>query len=406
MLTQTVTIKLRRPHPAQAHIRKNMRRFNVLSCGRRFGKTDLFIGLMVDTALQGYPVGYFAPVYKYVDETWAALIYILSPIITKQNFTQKRIELSTGGVIEMWTMDDPDAGRSRKYKRVIVDEAGLQLNLIKIWGEAIRPTLMDYRGDAFIGGTPKGVNDLYKLYAQADGKDDWARFMYSTESNPFISPEEIEAYAVQSGGRQSAQFRQEILAEFVESGASYFGDISHAYTAPTDATYQQGHYYAAGIDWGQQNDHTVCIVIDCTTRQMVDMYRANREQWQTMRADIRAMLKRWNVAYTIPEQNSMGSSQIEELIRECYADGIRSGVEGFTMTASSKPPLMQTLRLALTEGVLKLLPNDTLRHEMNAAQAVQKNGVWTVDSPRDEHGHGDTVVALALAWRAAGFMGA
>ena len=123
-----------------------------------------------------------------------------------------------------------------------------------------------------------------------------------------------------------------------------------------------------------------------------------------MRAECVALLKRFNVTLCIPELNSMGSSQVEELRSELYTAGLRTSVQGFTMSASNKPPLMQTLRMALTERALTLQPNDVLKHEMNAAQAVQRNGVWTVDSPRDEHGHGDTVVALALAWRAAGFV--
>ena len=44
-------------------------------------------------------------------------------VILRSDKTERRIELITGGVIEFWSLVDPDAGRSRKYKRVVIDEA-------------------------------------------------------------------------------------------------------------------------------------------------------------------------------------------------------------------------------------------------------------------------------------------
>lgn len=404
MLTQTVRIELRRPHPVQARIRAEARRFNVLSCGRRFGKTDLFIGLMVETALAGHPVGYFAPVYKYVTEVWGELCRILAPVIVKRNFTEKRIELLTGGVIEMWTMDDPDAGRSRRYKRVVIDEAGLQSNLMTIWTAAIRPTLMDLGGDAYIGGTPKGMNDFYKMFQRAETDPAWARFNFATTDNPHIPPQEIADYATEMGGVDTAQYRQEVLGLFVESGASYFGDTSHCYTAPDKPQPAGGKaYYVAGLDWGQQTDFTVVVILNATTGEMVDMLRTRHASWAVMLAEVCAMFKRWDVQLAIAEANAAGAI-IEMLRGEIDKARLYTTIQSFTMTASSKPPLMQTLKMALHDRTLKLQDDPTIRHELNAAQAVIKNGVWSVESPRDEHGHGDTVVALALAWRACGFV--
>lgn len=61
-----------------------------------------------------------------------------------------RIELITGAAIDYWTLDDPSTvARGRKYKRVIIDEAAMARHLEQAWTEAIRPTLTDYRGDAF-----------------------------------------------------------------------------------------------------------------------------------------------------------------------------------------------------------------------------------------------------------------
>ena len=56
------TIKLSKPHPTQELILAQRKRFNVCCLGRRAGKTNLAIHLIVDEALRGGFVGVFAPV--------------------------------------------------------------------------------------------------------------------------------------------------------------------------------------------------------------------------------------------------------------------------------------------------------------------------------------------------------
>ena len=105
--------------------RRESRRFNSLACGRRFGKTTYRSNRLTEPALAGFPVGYFAPKYKYLAENWRTFKRVLKPIIRHKDETEKRIELITGGVLEFWSLQDPDPGRSRKYKRVAVDEAAM-----------------------------------------------------------------------------------------------------------------------------------------------------------------------------------------------------------------------------------------------------------------------------------------
>ncbi len=146
-------------HPAQQRIKDEARRFNVLACGRRFGKTILCQDLVCDVVLdEGLPVGWFAPTYKLLNEVWREMTATLQPIITRSHATERRIDLLTGGVVEFWSLEDPDAGRSRKYRRVIIDEAGLVADLRARWQEAIRPTLADYEGDAYLAGTPTDLD--------------------------------------------------------------------------------------------------------------------------------------------------------------------------------------------------------------------------------------------------------
>ena len=109
-----MTISLPRPHPGQERILSETKRFNVVACGRRFGKTTLGLHRLIGPALEGYPVGWFSPTYKYHAEAWREFVAILGPIIRRKNTTAGLIELVTGGSLEFWTLSDADAGRSQE----------------------------------------------------------------------------------------------------------------------------------------------------------------------------------------------------------------------------------------------------------------------------------------------------
>ena len=64
-----------RPHLAQDQILKNRNRFNVIKCGRRFGKTELSKALATDHLWNESPefVAYFAPTYRDTEKWWAEI---------------------------------------------------------------------------------------------------------------------------------------------------------------------------------------------------------------------------------------------------------------------------------------------------------------------------------------------
>jgi hypothetical protein len=145
----TLTINLPEPHAGQQRVIDEAQRFNALQCGRRFGKTTLGLDRLIATALQGDPAAWFAPTYKLLSEVWREAKAVLAPLQPSITEQERRIGLITNGVLDFWSLDMPDAGRGRKYKRVVVDEAGLVRNLEAAWNESIRPTLADLKGDAW-----------------------------------------------------------------------------------------------------------------------------------------------------------------------------------------------------------------------------------------------------------------
>lgn len=214
MSSVTVDFYLPTLHPSQKVILETAKRFNHLRCGRRFGKTTL-IEELSSIALDGKRVGVWFPTYKDLSEVWKDLKRTYGPIIQKQNEQLKQIELVTGGLIDFWSMEEPDSGQGRKYHRAIIDEAAKAPKLYQAWENTIRPTLTDYRGDAFILSRPKGKNNgFYMLEEKHRQFENWAFFHYTTYDNPHIATDEIEEAKTQL---DEINFNQEYLAEYVDA---------------------------------------------------------------------------------------------------------------------------------------------------------------------------------------------
>lgn len=377
-------------HQGQEQIKNERRRFNVICCGRRFGKNVLLQDLAIETALyKCLPAAWATPIYSDMVDDWRMLENLLAPVIVRKNTSDHRMELTGGGFIKFWSLDNYDAIRGKKYARFIVNEAGLVANLMDAWNYVIRPTLVDYKGDAYLAGTPKGYNGFWSFYNLID--PEWTRWKMTSYANPHIPASELDAMRLTLPERA---FAQEILAEFLEDGGGVFRGVQKATTAPMLDQGEPGHQYAFGADWGRSNDATVFCVVDTATLQCVHVDRMLDTDYALQRVRLRAMAEKFNHAAGLVESNSIGQPQIEQLQREGLS------VAGFQTTNASKAQIIDALALAFEQGRLAI-PNDpVLVAELLAYQSERlPSGLLRYGAPEGQHD--DTVIALALAWWAA-----
>ena len=348
----------------------------------------------------GYPVAWFAPTYKYLADVWRDMKESLLPYTTRSDSTERRIELVGGGVVDMWTLDGGEAGRGRKYRRVVIDEAALVPDLANVWTAAIRPTLTDLAGDAFFLSTPRGRNDFWGLYQQGIDplQDEWRCWQMPTRTNPFISLDEIEAARHDLPERV---FQQEYLAEFLEDSAVFRGIREAATARPQrwgmDELDTQGprHEYIIGVDWGKYEDYSVFAVIDATTSELCRLDRSNHIEYQLQLERLKQLVSSFSARQVIAESNSIGDPLAEQLRR--------AGVplQEFTTTNRSKQELIEALMLALEQGKIKILNDPVLIAELQAFEATRLPG-GGLRYAAPEGYHDDCVMALALAWSDAG----
>ena len=96
--------------------------------GRRWGKTDVLSSIAVDGAAKSNPIGWFAPSYKIMSEAYNVVSDMLQPIRSQASKIEGVIRTTTGGRIDFWTLEDERAGRSRMYKKVLIDEGAFTKN--------------------------------------------------------------------------------------------------------------------------------------------------------------------------------------------------------------------------------------------------------------------------------------
>jgi hypothetical protein len=383
-----VEITLPQLHEAQHLIKSERKRFNVMNCGRRFGKNVLEHDFAIEVALQGLPVGWFSPTYKMMLDDWRTLINTLHPITRRSNITERRIELVTDGMIEFWSVDNTDVGRGRKYKRVIINEAAMIPRLRDAWEHAIRPTLTDLKGDAYFDSTPKGRNYYFELYQRGLTNDDWACWTMPTSANPYIDAAEIEAAREQL---PELTFEQEYLAVFLEGAGAVFRNIAACMNAPaTTPEEHEGHDIVAGVDWGKQADFTAISVGCATCRQEVAHDRFNKIDYHFQRGRLKAIAEQWNVSMITAESNAMGEPVIEELHREGLP------VKGFQTTAQTKPPLIENLALTLERVEWQFLQDQIWTGELEAYERKVSPVTGRSQYSAPEGLHDDTVIARAL----------
>lgn len=244
-----VTVRLKRLHKAQQQIWNERLRFNVICCGRRFGKSTLceeFLASPEDPTngfTNGWPVAYMTPTYKMLAEQWREIQHVFAPLIKKKNEIEKRLEFYNGGSCDFWSLEEPESIRGRKYKRVIIDEAATADKHGKLkedWNKIIRPTLTDLRGDAFFLSTPKGKNNFfYQLFTNQTRYPNWKSWQFPSAMNPHLPEGEIEEHKSQL---DPLTFAQEWLASFVtenlDAWAYTFDPAKHLGPTEIDPTHE------------------------------------------------------------------------------------------------------------------------------------------------------------------------
>ncbi len=213
----------------QYHVFKQLKRFNVLVTGRRWGKSDFAKELMCLWAANNSDsnIWFVASTYGQVKTIiWERLLYKTTRtpykhLVRSINRQDLSITLHNNTIMTLKGSDNPQSLRGTGLILVILDEYAAMRP--EIWEQIIFPMLSDRVGSVFFIGTPNGYDHLYEVHKQAfvpKNKSDWQTWIMPSITGGWISEEEINiARAILS----EKVFNQEYMATFETfSGAIYY----------------------------------------------------------------------------------------------------------------------------------------------------------------------------------------
>lgn len=225
-MSQKVTLKLYHPHDVQraAHELAEKNRYTVLAWGRQAGKSTWGNNHILRQAWKNRN-----KIYWFILPTWAqALVQFRraenalwkSPqAILNKSRSELFIQLFSGSYVFYKSGKEFENLRTETLAGGIIDEQRDQHP--DLWPRIIQPMLRTTGGGMTFTSTTNGFDEFYELYQNGiRNKAGWASLHSPSTCNPLFTQSEFEDA---KANMSEAEFRQEIMAEFVElhSGKVY-----------------------------------------------------------------------------------------------------------------------------------------------------------------------------------------
>ena len=268
---------------ADLHKRLSEKRWGVVVCHRRFGKTVMAINhLLRDAILCDKPnprFAYIAPTYRQAKAVaWDYLKQFAEKIpMVRFHETELRCDLPNGARIQLLGAENPASLRGLYLDGVCLDEMADMPE--SLFPEVIRPALSDRKGYAVFIGTPRGHNAFYELYEAATGQDDWVTAVYKASETGILDDEELTAAEAMMS---ADQYAQEYECSWVANvpGAIYGKEMQKAFEGGRvcNVPYDSGHKVHTFWDLGI-GDSTAVVFVQNVGRavHVIDCFEARNE---------------------------------------------------------------------------------------------------------------------------------
>jgi len=310
MARDNVTIDL---HEGQRRVIRERRRFNVVCCGRRWGKSRLAFSLALECIARRMPVVYVTPTAVDYEKRWSEATEFFRPIIKDAKVSEGVITFVNGSRMDWFGLHRFDGIRGNRYARAIVDEAAHSPNLEEAWTKVIRPSLADFIGDAYFLSTPNGANYFKTIYDT--DHPNWQRWQMPTTTNPYIDAGEITE-ARNDPNTPDIIFRQEYLAEFIDLQGALVQREHLRYAQPPE-----GLTYCMGVDLAismrEGADYTAIVVVgrdEDGRYYVVDVVREQLSFHDTIKT-VKSIADKWLPTYVNVEAVQYQAAMVQELVR-------------------------------------------------------------------------------------------
>lgn len=431
------------PYPLQREIidtldgkRKNKNgepyRFLIAALGRQSGKSWLARYTLLDRAVNRKQVCmWVAPAISSARTHWNKLVELIkkSGIPTKRiSQSAKEILFYGGGSITVRSAIEPDNLRGDSLDYAVLDEAAFFRDGEYIWWQVVMPMLTATRGVALFTTTPNGRNWLYALFKRGKDPDDeyYKSWNVPSTASPY---QDLKLLDDLRRTMPSLKWREEFLAEFLADGGGVFSGLEQAAIAAMIPVPEKGHDYIAAIDFGWSNDNNVFTVLDKHTRKQVFGTAFNNIGTIRTVKKLIELMDFWQPEVTLIEKNGVGEALLG-LIKDVLAGNDAAELKDILNKRTEEDPDDKPLEEIVGGHRIRVIhmTNDIKREMVERLAAdieyarfevlsestpygtQQLDEMSTFERKRTATGiatygaiegaHDDTVMALALAYKA------
>ena len=401
-----VTVQMPPLHDAQreAMIASDGKRFVVMVCGRRWGKTSYAVLQILAHALQGELCWWVAPTLAQ-SRIAERMLRRLVKSIPKGICTEKRSEhlfnFATGGSIFFKTADDPDNLRGEGLQFVVIDEADFIGE--EIWTDIIRPALSDKRGKALLCSTPRIENGwFHKLFIRGTGNDQqYVSLSYPSWTNNTIDPKEFDDVR---RDLPTLVFRREFGAEFVSAAGTRVQRTWIKYGIP--AAFKK---ISLGCDLAisekEDADYSAFVItaVDMANKLWVIHAERDRLSFNAIMNKIKQLATDFGVHRVNIESVQFQASVVQELVRttdlpvfKSYAD--KSKLSRFQVVEVKYENLLMHHVLGLPKEFEEEITSFPLADHDDFADALgySVRGLMAIDVDEDDEAYDDAFVTERL----------
>lgn len=168
-------------------------RWAIIVAHRRAGKTVACINELIKAVIlcdkPDPRFAYIAPQFNQAKDIAWGYLQRYAGVIPGVAFNESelRADFPNGGRIRLYGADNPDRLRGLYLDGVILDEPADMKP--RLWPEVVRPALSDRQGWAVFIGTPKGKNDFWRLWSEAD--HEWFRLSLKASETKLLHDIEL-----------------------------------------------------------------------------------------------------------------------------------------------------------------------------------------------------------------------
>lgn len=383
----------------------------VMVLARRVGKTTLASTIALrELLVPKSNTILIAPSYRNASVLFTMVLEYVNKLnlpVKSVNKNQFTISLDNGSKFSAATQSNIDSILGSRCSLVVYDESQSIPDILHMHNQVILPTMLDFgtrsNGNlyarALFLGTPRNkATPLHSLYIREETQASWKSYNAPSSSNPLLPREFIEEQRLVMPAHT---FKNELLAEFTDTGASVFFafDPTANLYDPEILEFTEGTKYVVGLDWGFR---------DCTSAVLVYITKDGSYYVHDLYLKEGASTRDHVVAFRALEAKAKGS------LEDRYGDpsnpqlmlDLRTAHDYEVSKANNKvaPAIAVMNELFQLQGhnqVPKLFINKSLKELIRQLKVIEYKATSITGNPDpfkpDLDGHFDAVHALRYA---------